>query len=294
MESNLLCTDDSNIKYINLVDRGDRLGTNLIWYISTILIAVKNNYKIHLTKLKNEYRYYDSIFVKLLLYFIEDYNEKYFKNTMECENILIKENYDFFKKHINTIIDVKCDYVTAFKENIFTEKFKEHLNKLGKTANYIIPYNVQKTILVHLRLDDMSNCFVDYETRKNFSMNFRNIIDNDDNDYEFPGYKGQSAIKENEIVEIINRVLNIYKDYEVVIITNGRHNLPHRTIYSNDESYDLFLLCNSNILIGSMSTFSFSAILFGNHRTVYYPLWDHCVCFGLTTKYDKTKNIEFF
>ena len=80
----------------------------------------------------------------------------------------------------------------------------------------------------------------------------------------------------------------------MIIITNGTHSLPYKTINNTDVSYDLFLLSNSKVLIGSMSTFSFSAILFGNHSYVYYPLWDHIPCFGLTTKYDKTTNIEIF
>jgi hypothetical protein len=60
---------------INLFDRDDRLGSHLSWYISTILLAIKNNYKICLVKPKNEYNYYNSIFVKCLLNFIDDYNK---------------------------------------------------------------------------------------------------------------------------------------------------------------------------------------------------------------------------
>ena len=50
--------------YINLFDRGDRLGSNTISYISQILYAHKNNYFIRFTKNKEEYRYHNSIFVK--------------------------------------------------------------------------------------------------------------------------------------------------------------------------------------------------------------------------------------
>lgn len=100
-------------------------------------------------------------------------------------------------------------------------------------------------------------------------------------------------MKEEEIQTIIDKALSIYKNYEVVIVTNGRHTLPYKTITNTDESYDLFLLCSANVLIGSMSTFSFSALYFGNHEKIYYPLWEHAVCFGLTTTYDKT-SIDLF
>lgn len=280
--------------YINLLDRGDRLGANLTFYISTILTAIKHNYKICLIKPKTEYSYYNSIFVESLLDFVDDYNERNFRDTAADEDNLIIQDDDYFKKIIKNILDIKCDFVTAFKECIFTHTFKNKLNKLAETRNYTIPYNTEKTIVVHLRLDDTRDTFINIEDRTNFSIKFKNIIDNDDRNFTFPGHKGQSAIKEDYIKEIIEKALTIYKDYEVIIVTNGQHTLPYKTIYNTDESYDLFLLCNSTVLIGSMSTFSFSAILFGNHKYVYYPLWDHAVFFGLTTKYDKTNIINLF
>ena len=288
-------TNNRNIQYINLLDRGDRLGANLSWYISTILIAIKNKYKIHFIKPKKEYRYYNSIFVEALLNFIDEYNLTYFGTTnIESGDVLIQECEDYFQKIIRNVISIKCDYVSAFKEDVFTEKFKDNLKELAKTRNYTIPFNTEKTIVVHLRLDDRANLIVDKETRIKCSRNFKQIIDNDIINFTFPGFVGQSAINEDSLKEIIDKALLIHKDYEVIIITNGTHTLPYKTINSTDESYDLFLLCNSKVLIGSMSTFSFAAILFGQHESVYYPLWDHAVCFGLTTKYDKTKTIMFF
>jgi hypothetical protein len=71
---------------------------------------------------------------------------------------------------------------------------------------------------------------------------------------------GQAAMKEEEVQGIIDKAVSVYKNYEVVIITNGQHNLPYKTITNTDESYDLFLLCNAKVLIGSMSTFSFAAV----------------------------------
>jgi len=287
-------TFNKNIKFVELKDHNDRLGTHLILYISTILVAIKNNYKICFIKQKSEYKYYTSIFVTTLFDFIEDYNKINFGDIHEEEKNAMHQGNYYFPKIIKSILEIKCDFVTACKESIFKGKYKEMLYEQARIKNYSIPYNTEKTIVVHLRLDDRKDIYVDVTTRNNYSMQFKNIIDADDSNYKFPGRKGQSALKEDEIKSIIEKALLVYKDYEVIIITNGKHNLPYKTISSNDASYDLFLLCNSTVLIGSMSSFSFAAMMFGNHKAIYYPIWDHAVCFGLTTKYDKTKNIVFF
>jgi len=298
MESNSIFSENIKTKdsvtnnYIRLFDRGDRLGSHLSSYIATILLAIKKRCKIILLKPKTEYFYYNSIFVELLFNFIEYYNEQYL-NTNEEKNFIV-ESGDFFKQMINCVIEIKSDFITAFKDNIFIQKFKENLNELAKNRNYTIPYNTEKTIVVHLRLDDKSTVFVNNDSRYSCSTNVRNIIDNDDINYSSFDWAGQSAIEEEEITKIINRALEMYTDYEVIIVTNGNHTLPYKTINSTDESYDLFLLCNSPVIIGSMSTFSFCSLLFGNHKAIYYPLWDHIVLFGLTTKYDKNNIIEFF
>jgi len=281
-----------SIRFIYLFDDTDRLGSNLARYISIILVAIKHNYKISFVKPKHEYSCYDSIFVEALFNFVDHYNNK-FENADEEENNLITNN-DFFQKLIKSVIYIQSDFITAFKEHICTEKFNENLRELAERKNYFVPYNVEKTIVVHLRFDDVCDKFIDSNHRGNCSMNFRNIINNDDINYTFPGWAGQSAMRENEIQMVINKALSIYNDYEVLIITHGEHTLPYKTIHSNDYSYDFYLLCNSKVLIGSMSTFSLAPMFFGNHDKVYYPLWDHAVLFGLTTKYDKTNNIEFF
>lgn len=286
---------DNEFTCINLYDRGDRLGANLTWYITTILIAIKNNYKIIFIKPKTMYRFHDSIFVESLFHYIDYHNETNFGDNLAIQKgQVINQTHDYFTRMIESVIDIKLDLVTAFKKLIFTQKFKKKFDELVKIKNYTIPYNTEKTIVVHLRLDDMKNTFVDEATRNQYSKIFKNIIDNDDANFKFPGYAGQSSIKENILQSIILKALNIYVDYEVVVITNGEHTLPYKTIHNKDESYDLFLLSNSKILIGSMSSFSFAAMQFGNQTSVYYPLWDHVVSFGLTTKYDKTENIELF
>jgi hypothetical protein len=294
---------NKKILCIYLFDRFDRLGANISWYISTILVAIKNKMPIFFIKHKSNYRYYNSIFVESLFSFIDDYNEtnfgKNFENIVNYNAIFVQEDLEYFTKIINNMVNIKCDYITSFKNNILTNQFKQNLNTLAKSRNYVLPFDREKTIIVHLRLDDRANQFIDADIRKRLCNTIKKIIDDDNTKLnEINGIKlnivGQSAIREHEIQSVINNVLSIYKDYEVIIVTNSTHTLPYKTINNSDESFDLYLLSNSKILIGSMSSFSFAAILFGDHETVYYPLWDHTACYGLTTKYDKTNNIHFF
>ena len=254
---------------VKLIDRGDRLGTNLLFYISTVLVAMQHNFKVQFIKPRSEYRYATSIFVQSLFAFIDEYNETAVEGSVtETSNIL--------EKYINCTRAIQSDFVTAFRGFVHVHGFA-------------VPFDAHKTIAVHLRLDDRKTRFVDTTTRTVLSNQFRDVVETGSNQ---PQIQGQSAMKESEILRVIERALREHEGYDVVIITNGKHTLPYRTI-SIDEDYDLFLLSSAKVLIGSMSCFSFVSVLFGNHSRVYYPLWDHAPLWGLTTRYDKS-NITFF
>ena len=277
---------DSQTKYVTLTDRGDRLGAHLTWYISTILLAIKNGYKIKLTKPRTEYRYANTIFVIFLFDFIESYN------SQEGATISINEDGDFFKKHAAIVRAIQSDYISFFKQHIFQDG-QRIISALAKT--YSIPFNPNKTIAVHLRLDDTRFRYHDTALVHHVSEQFRDIVESD-GPLTFPTCLGQSAMNESILQQIINKALSDHSGYEVIIFTspNSRHSLPYRTIASHDESYDLYLLSRCKVLVGSRSTFSLSAMYFGDYEQVYYPIWEHAVVFGLTTKYDRNKNITFF
>jgi hypothetical protein len=278
-------------KYVILTDRTDRLGANITNYVATICYAIKKEYYIILIKNAKDYNYSDSVFIKYLFEFIEIYN-RHLMNYIsidDCKHDSIPECY--IHKMLNTLYTIECDFITFFKEHIFNEKI---FNKLCMDKNYYIPDNFEKTILVHLRLDDVANNFI-YDAT-DISNTYRNMINNNESIYIIPSQIGQSPIDETLITEQIEQIKKIYNDYEVIIITspNSKHTLPYKSIQSLDENYDLFLLSKCKILIGSRSSFSFSALLFGNHLRIYYPLWETCIAYGLTTKYDKTTNIITF
>lgn len=273
-------------KYITLTDRGDRLGTHITWYISTILLAVKNGYKIKLTKPRTEYRYAHTIFVIFLFDFIEAYNNR------KEGTIPVNEDNDFFTKHATIVRDIQSDYISFFKQHVFQDG-QQKVAALSK--HYSIPFNPNKTIAVHLRLDDTHTRFYDTALVHRVSEKFRDILEGDA-PLTFPKYLGQSAMSENILQKIISNALLDHAGYDVIVFTspNSRHSLPYRTIASRDEAYDLYLLSRCKVLIGSRSTFSFSAMYFGEFEQVFYPIWEHAVVFGLSTKYDRNKNITFF
>ena len=277
------------MNFVVLKDRDDRLGTNIINYVSTICFAMSNNILIKFEKDISEYKYSTSIFVIFLFDFIKKHNKKICPEEIFLEELEITD--DFIKKVCETLIRIKCDLITFFKENIFD---MVEFNKLASDKNYLLPFDSEKTILVHLRLDDKHDC-IEYNPL-DISNEYKNIIDNEYVTDNLPQTLGQSPIDEDKISIIIDNIKQQISDYEVVIITSptSKHNLPYKTICSDDESYDLYLLSKCRLMIGSRSNFSFSSLLFGEYSFSLYPLWEHAVCFGLTTKYDKTQNIALF
>jgi len=261
--------------FLCLVDRTDRLGSVLMCYISTVLIAKKHGYRIQFTKAKADYKYSESLFVDALFHWIDIYNE----TVTPHDSIRIYEDEEFFKKMVGALLSIQSDFVTAFK----TMMVPEFLNELALRRSYVLPFDPTTTIAVHLRLEDKANCFVTLEDRTRYSNHFRRIVDSETRNFPMPQYQsewaGQSAMKDSEVIAIIEYALRMHPGFNVVVVTNGTHELPYTTICSEDPSFDLFLLTKAAVLIGSMSTYSFVAMMYGSHRRVYYPLWDHAVCF---------------
>ena len=264
-----------NYPYIKLYDRPDRLGANITNYIAQILFAYHNNYYI---EVEGDLKYNNTPFVKALFNFIEEYNKgkKYnfriFYGNTHCYTGLIGE----------TTQTIESDYFTYFKR----------LNIKPQTY-YPIPFDVSKTILIHLRLDDVAQCS-DYDGSicSNF---YKSKVEN--KEYCFytqpEGCNRQAPLSDSKIISILNEINQ--PDYTIKIVTtpNSIVTLPYEVITTNDENHDLYLLTQCKIVILSRSTFSLSSLFFGDHQTVYVPSWGHSVCLGLNTKFDKT-NFKYF
>ena len=165
--------------------------------------------------------------------------------------------------------------------------------------SYNIPFNPKKTIALHLRLDDVVNR-KDYDgsTCSNY---YKNRIDSDDNNIQGIANLGycnlQTPLNRSKIDLCLTQAKEKYPNHEVVIIAapgNDIIDFPYKIIRSDDESYDLFLLCNADVLILSRSTFSLSAAFLGNAQEIWCPLWGHFVTTGLYTKYDNSNFNYFF
>ena len=128
--------------YIILKDRGDRLGANITNYISQIIYAYHNKYFIIYNR---NMRYNDSIFIKILFDIIDEYNKNIEKNM----DIEIKfPDDDYFRSISYALHDVKCDYVTFFKNYIFSKYFYNKFLEYSLEKKYEVPFDISKTITI--------------------------------------------------------------------------------------------------------------------------------------------------
>jgi hypothetical protein len=293
--------------YLVLFGSSDRLGGNIGDIVSQILYSIKNNLYIfyNRTHLRVYYSYNQSynntIFLKTLFDIVDLHNSKFISEDFTQEvDLTAPTHYTVWSK---TLLNLETDFFTYFKENVYSNKFREKFMEYGKSMNYDIPFDPKKTILVHLRLEDVKGR-PDYDG--SFCANyFKNHIENGfipdvDFDTEFrnkyPDHNSQSPLPPERIKKIIDDVLKYKPNHEVIIVTNpGEYvdELPYRYISNDDPCYDLFLLCNSETLILSRSNFALSSLFFGIANDAYLPLWGQMTCFGLYTKYDKT-NFKYF
>jgi hypothetical protein len=160
------------------------------------------------------------------------------------------------------------------------------INK-AELFKYQIPFNPTKTILIHLRLNDVRRWpLYDGSLCHN---KYKNFINNDlfDKCNDICQFR-QAPIDNNVLINLINEAKNKYPQHEIIIITSpGEHvSTPFRCISNSNPDIDLFLLCNTEVLITSKSTFGIMPLFFGIVKEAWVPLWCHNTCLGMDTKYD--------
>lgn len=287
--------------YLNLFDRGDRLGANIINYIAQILYAYNKNYFLLFNKKKEVYQYYNSFFVKTLFNYIEKYNNELEKNGIikgDTQAFFIN-NQDFITTMSSVLKTIKLDYISFFNKYIYNDIKNDFSNLISA---YDIPFDVNKTILVHLRLDDVSSR-PDYNGSICSDYYKNKIKNNEECHCEFyETMNHQAPLSKTKMDDIINKAKNEFPTYKVILITSPTSdtsylNYSYEVIKSDDANYDLFLLTMCNVVILSRSTFSLSCMFFNNKKIkTYIPLWGHIVCTGLDTIYDQNDKlkIEYF
>lgn len=310
---------------IYLYSRGDRLGSHILQYLSIIIYAYYNNLyivyepeKVNYNNPDYEYegvKYNKSFIVKAILNWIDNHNKKFpvknyleqYKNFNAMEYCLnfetpFKENAYFYSCDLliittQVLYNIHTDLISYFKKYICQSMCQEISKVIPENCS--LPYNPKKSILLHLRLGDVKDR-PDYDG--SFCSNhYRERIDNDNQIIQGIATLGycnmQTPLAKGKVDLAILEATQKYPEHEVIIVTApGDYNIdyPYRCIRSNDESYDMFLLCNADVLILSRSTFSLSAAFLGTAREVWCPLWGHFVCTGLYTKYDNSKFNYFF
>ena len=310
---------------IYLYSRGDRLGSHIIQYLSIIIYAYYNNLYIVYEQEKVNYnnpdyeyegtKYNESFIVKAILNWIDNHNKKFpskdylaaYKGLRAMEYCLnfetsFKENEYFYSCDLliittQVLYNIRTDLISYFKKYI-CKGMRQEIYKVVP-QNYILPYDPKKSILVHLRLGDVKDR-PDYDGSI-CSNHYKNRINNDIQSIQGIATLGycnmQTPLAKNKVDLAILEATQKYPEHEVVIVTApGDYSIdyPYRCIRSDNESYDMFFLCNADVLILSRSTFSLSAAFLGTAREIWSPLWGHFVCTGLYTKYDNSKFNYFF
>lgn len=285
--------------YIIIKNRGhgDRLGSQLMWYICQLIFGHYNNYYIEY----DEELYPNSVFTLALKKYIDEYNKNKTKNKLI--NFINSDNWCELNSKVVTII--KLDLISYFKQYLF--KIRHFLDEYALTRNYFIKFNPFETILIHLRLDDINFANrIDYNGK--YSLNYYiNKVNNNDFNYtdetqyyinngitkDHNLYNCQAPISDYKIEEIIYKIKMKYphKNYKVLIITSpiGDITLKYPIIRSSDPSLDLFYLSNCEIVILSKSTFSLSLLYFSRATEFWIPSWGYVASIGLETDYCKSK-----
>ena len=292
--------------YIELFGSSDRLGGNIADMISQIIYAVKNNiyikYDRNYIRAYNSYyqRYNNSIFMQILFDIIDKHNSTIVNEEFtEYIELAAPSHFQVLSK---TTLNIQKDLFSYFKENLYTNDIKELFIKKAKDLNYNIPFDSKKTILIHHRLEDVKNR-PDYDGRPCADYIKEKIENNIIPDNEVLSLTNppsscqmQAPLSSSKIKTIVDAILKTKPNHEIIIVTNPNENiidLPYKCISSNDEFYDLFLLCNSETLILSRSNYALSSLFFGCSTEAYVPLWGSVPTYGLYTKYDQT-NFKYF
>jgi hypothetical protein len=283
--------------YIVLFDRGDRLGSNILSYISQILYAYKNKLLIKFrNNSKDNYSFNHSIFVKILFNYIDKHNE-----GMIDDDILFDFGCpsDLVYTLSSTLNIIKTDFISYFNNFIYND-IELDISNIKYTYNNV-PFDVNKTILVHLRLDDMAN-HPDYddvlccEYTKNSIKN--NMVCRQAEYVD--GWNRQSPLSKKKLQDVINRATERFVDYKVLLMASPYSDtsfFDYDVIKNHDESYDLYLLSLCKVVILSRSNFAMSSLYFNKDKDmVYLPLWGHVTCQGFDTIHDTTEisKYEYF
>ena len=300
--------------YIILISRPDRMGANLSWYIMQIIYAHYHKMFIHVPELA----FGNSIFMQTIRTFADAYNLELGETLgshdhLSYFNFIQTSEQDWPGNAMIVSNAIQCDLVSYFKTHLHA-RFRAILDT-HIIDKFVFSENPNKTIALHLRLDDVVARFdydgihsAEYYRDRLNADTIRIDLENEQAFFQnrgitikgcgrhFNPYDCQAPIAEERIQTIIDQATEKYPDHKVVIVASplGEINLPYPTIRSDDLDKDLAFLCQADVVICSRSLYCFSSVYLGNAREVFIPMWGHVAGTGLMSKYDHANLTYFF
>jgi len=288
------------MKFI-LKTRPDRIGTEILSILFQLYYCHINKYELYYNK--DLLHFKDSIFIEALCKIIDDYNDS-IKNNASHEvvdniNVPGPGETDMCYGMGFIVQQIQMDMLTYFK-TIFYPTIKHFV--LSHSEKYSIPFDVNNSIVIHLRLDDQWH-EEDYDGRI-CSNHYIHLI-NDSKPCNFTNgpnnkFNKQNPLSDYKIKEQLDILLQEFPDSKIIIISSPLTEIPKLNfkydmlIQNDDFNYDLFLLSISKKIILSRSNFALVSLFFGEQTHVHMPLWGHYACAGFGTKYDNCKFNYFY
>jgi len=289
-------------KYIS---RPDRIGTEILSILFQFYYCYKLNYILIYDV--NHIRFKDSVFMTCIIKLINEHNKNIISNHNIKQNIIINDdinipgpgNTDMCYGMGMIVQEINEDMLSFFKKNFYSS-IKELY--ICNTSNFLIPYDVENSIIIHLRLDDQW-WESDYDG-KICSDHYIDLINNNQKCYFTNGpnnkYNKQNPLSSNKIKKQLDILLEEFPNSKVIVIASPLTKIQETDfkydtiIQSEDFNYDLFLLSKSKKIILSRSNYALISLFFGEQTHVHMPLWGHFACAGFNTKYDKCKFNYFY
>ena len=287
--------------------RGDRIGSLLLSILYQIYYCSINNYYIKFDDIRKLDNYKSCIYLKYILNIVEEHNKKIQlisnKVVLDTINVSGPGTYDLCYGMGKIVQYTQYDMITFFKHNYYD-------NTIFKNTNYNIPFDIDNSIIIHLRLDDM-NDKNDYDGMI-CSSYYINLINNSKETHytnkppfrkTLPNgfdHNTQNPLSPNKIKKELDILLSDFPDSKIIIIASPLTAIPDlpfkydMLIQSKNYEYDLYLLTMCKKIILSRSNFALISLFFGNHTNVHMPLWGHFACAGFGTKFDKCKFNYFY
>jgi len=283
-----------------LKTRVDRIGTEILSILFQYYHCYINNYILRYDATQINFK--NSIFMSCIFKLIDDHNSRlnHVASDIIIDDVINISGFggtDMCYGMGKVVQEIKEDMLSFFKRN-FYENIK---NDYNLASNYSVPFDVENSIVIHLRLDDQwlesdydgsicSNHFIDL-INNNSDCHFTNLKDNQ--------YNKQNPLSMDKIKKQLNILLQEFPTSKIVIISSPLNKIPDPNfeydmiIQNEDYNYDLFLLSKARKIILSRSNFALVSLFFGEHSHIHMPLWGHFACAGFGTKYDKC-NFNYF